>query len=283
MGKFIDLTGQEFGRLKVIKRENGKWLCKCQCGNDKLITSTNVVKYKSCGCYKRKRINYNNINELGKKYHKLTIIGKEFTKLGKHKAIKCKCDCGKEKIVIYSHLINGHQKSCGCYKRIYLENQVFGRLKVVKLQGISDKRHLIWKCICECGNIKLCEGHLLRKGQIKSCGCLQRDNLLNMVYSESLRYIKCGNCGKKIETFKKDKKYCSLECKSIVQRNKNTIKRCIDPIYKEMLRKRSQEWRQKKINQDPEFKQRHNEYMKLRCRRKQILKLIDQRIKSFQM
>lgn len=58
MGKFIDLTGQRFGRLTVIKK-NGKnkrgdilWLCKCDCGNTKNV-STNHLKNKnskSCGC-----------------------------------------------------------------------------------------------------------------------------------------------------------------------------------------------------------------------------------------
>ena len=39
MSNFIDLTGQKFGRLTVIKRvENtkegrAKWLCQCECGH----------------------------------------------------------------------------------------------------------------------------------------------------------------------------------------------------------------------------------------------------------
>ena len=39
MGKFIDLTGQKFGRLIVIERDNNTnkkrgtfWICKCDCG-----------------------------------------------------------------------------------------------------------------------------------------------------------------------------------------------------------------------------------------------------------
>jgi hypothetical protein len=37
MPKFIDLTGQKFGRLMVIKRAPNKnnrtaWLCECECG-----------------------------------------------------------------------------------------------------------------------------------------------------------------------------------------------------------------------------------------------------------
>ena len=38
MGKFIDLTGQKFGRLLVLERAENKygrtaWKCKCDCGN----------------------------------------------------------------------------------------------------------------------------------------------------------------------------------------------------------------------------------------------------------
>lgn len=61
MGNFIDLTGQTFGRWKVIKRgPNNKsnhvmWLCECQCGKktQKLIAGGDLRsgKTKSCGCY----------------------------------------------------------------------------------------------------------------------------------------------------------------------------------------------------------------------------------------
>lgn len=57
MGKFIDLTGRKFGRLTVIKRAENKgqyacWLCKCECGNEKEILSTHLLKgvIRSCGC-----------------------------------------------------------------------------------------------------------------------------------------------------------------------------------------------------------------------------------------
>jgi len=57
--ELIDLTGKRFGRLTVIKRSypNGKnyrvkWLCKCDCGNEKIIASNHLIKneIKSCGC-----------------------------------------------------------------------------------------------------------------------------------------------------------------------------------------------------------------------------------------
>lgn len=53
MGKFIDLTGKRFGRLTVIKYLcQSKWLCKCDCGNEKIVKSGNLKNghVKSCGC-----------------------------------------------------------------------------------------------------------------------------------------------------------------------------------------------------------------------------------------
>lgn len=56
--KLIDITGQRFGRLTVIKRDEKnykKWICRCDCGN---ITKTDGYcirhgQIKSCGCYHR--------------------------------------------------------------------------------------------------------------------------------------------------------------------------------------------------------------------------------------
>ncbi len=58
MSKSIDLTGQIFGRLTVIKKvglSKNKfvlWLCKCACGNKIIVTSNNLRtgNTQSCGC-----------------------------------------------------------------------------------------------------------------------------------------------------------------------------------------------------------------------------------------
>lgn len=57
MPKRIDLKGMRFGRLVVLEeRENNglftQWLCKCDCGNEKVIktNSLRMGKVKSCGC-----------------------------------------------------------------------------------------------------------------------------------------------------------------------------------------------------------------------------------------
>lgn len=55
--RFIDLTGQRFGRLIVIERAESRsnqtyWKCRCDCGNEKVVDSYNLRKglVKSCGC-----------------------------------------------------------------------------------------------------------------------------------------------------------------------------------------------------------------------------------------
>lgn len=60
MGKTVDLTGEVFGRLRVIKRmasvgHNATWLCKCECGRDKRIRADLLTRdvVQSCGCYQR--------------------------------------------------------------------------------------------------------------------------------------------------------------------------------------------------------------------------------------
>lgn len=48
-----DLSGKIFGQLVVIEyAQNGKWLCKCSCGNTKELKTghLNTGKLKSCGC-----------------------------------------------------------------------------------------------------------------------------------------------------------------------------------------------------------------------------------------
>lgn len=61
MPKFIDLTGQRFGRLLVIDRAENKiygrssrtaWRCKCDCGNEIVTVSESLRQgvSNSCGC-----------------------------------------------------------------------------------------------------------------------------------------------------------------------------------------------------------------------------------------
>jgi hypothetical protein len=58
----IDLTGQRFGRLTAIRRtreksggKNTMWLCRCDCGTEKLVAIGSLRNglSTSCGCFRR--------------------------------------------------------------------------------------------------------------------------------------------------------------------------------------------------------------------------------------
>lgn len=60
MGAFVDLTGERFGRLLVIKRAKniGKvtaWWCECDCGQKKIVQGGHLKAGRiiSCGCYQK--------------------------------------------------------------------------------------------------------------------------------------------------------------------------------------------------------------------------------------
>lgn len=60
MSKFIDLTGQRFGRLVALEhfRKNGRtyWHCRCDCGNETDVEAYNLKKItRSCGCIKKEK------------------------------------------------------------------------------------------------------------------------------------------------------------------------------------------------------------------------------------
>ena len=62
--KFVDLTGQRFGRLVVIKKaehqKKGKtrWLCRCDCGRYTEVITHSLKRgaTKSCGCLRQETI-----------------------------------------------------------------------------------------------------------------------------------------------------------------------------------------------------------------------------------
>ncbi len=59
-------------------------------------------------------------------------------------------------------------KSC----KARLLGQVFGRLRVVSQEGSDKHGATLWRCICTCGNEKVARRGDLKRGLVKSCGCL---------------------------------------------------------------------------------------------------------------
>lgn len=65
MGRLVDRVGNRYGRLIVIeyrgndKHNQSKWLCKCDCGNEVIISGANLHSgnSRSCGCLHKERFN----------------------------------------------------------------------------------------------------------------------------------------------------------------------------------------------------------------------------------
>jgi hypothetical protein len=64
------------------------------------------------------------ISEVGKVYGRLTVLSRGENSYPKKNAQwLCKCECGKEKLILGYNLRNGHSTSCGCQMhRLHSEN-----------------------------------------------------------------------------------------------------------------------------------------------------------------
>lgn len=49
----------------------------------------------------------------------------------------------------------------------------YNRLTAVAYAGQNKWHNALWECRCDCGKITVVTGCSLRRGEIKSCGCLQ--------------------------------------------------------------------------------------------------------------
>lgn len=60
MGKFVDITGEKFGRLTALNyiadyKGRNAWVCLCECGTFTATRASNLTsgRTKSCGCYQK--------------------------------------------------------------------------------------------------------------------------------------------------------------------------------------------------------------------------------------
>ena len=125
MSKKMDLTGQRFGRLVVIKdtgeRQNGSiiWQCNCDCGNIKNVNSKNLIHAgtQSCGCLQVEKATKANYKEIkGQKFGSLTAM-QFIRKKGSNTYWEFECECGNKVIVQKTSVMSGLTRSCGCLQR----------------------------------------------------------------------------------------------------------------------------------------------------------------------
>ncbi len=88
-------------------------------------------------------------------------------------------------------------------KKIDLAGKRFGWLIVVSQAATGKHGHIMWECLCDCGNKTIVTTGRLHSGHTKSCGCLKnkarhgharRKNSLSSTYSSWLHLRdRCNN------------------------------------------------------------------------------------------
>lgn len=200
-------VGDKFGMLTVLSRSDqhrGKgtyWYCRCDCGTERYINDYTLKSgiTKSCGC--KRGIPKENLT--GRLFGNLQVVryAEEESKKKKRIIWECRCSCGNIKYLQTNTLISGNTLSCGCLSRekssertfLDITGQKFGRLLALSVdhremdnQGNSK---YFWLCQCECGNTKIVDGAVLRRGDTVSCGCVQAEASANRAKSRIIDLV----------------------------------------------------------------------------------------------
>lgn len=131
-----DISGQRFGRLIAVRPTERRgadssvfWVCQCDCGNSCEVATTYLNNgTRSCGCLHG---GVNSIDLTGQRFGRLVAIEPINIKHGR--AWRCRCDCGKETVVLTASLRKGLTRSCKCLQ---------AETRIVTSTG---KNHWNWK------------------------------------------------------------------------------------------------------------------------------------------
>ena len=123
------------------------------------------------------------IDLTGQKFGRLTVLEDVGRSKDRRVIWRCLCDCGNMVDIRGNNLRCSNTQSCGCYKserttermKIDLVGQKFGRLVVLEEVGRDIRRHVVWKCLCDCGTTVDVVARNLSRGNTQSCGCLQKE------------------------------------------------------------------------------------------------------------
>lgn len=169
--KKVDLTGRDFGKLKVIELAYSKngvlyWRCLCACGNKKDIRGGSLKSgdTTSCGCNVKKDLT-------DQRFGRWLVKEKAGRDIWYNLLWKCECDCGNVVIVNGSSLRDGSSLSCGCLQKEIISKLMKGipkseeqrkrmsenssnynpnlttedRIKNRKIQGYEEWRKIVYK------------------------------------------------------------------------------------------------------------------------------------------
>ena len=145
-----NLLGQRFGSLVVIgsgeptSTGRARLLCKCDCGSLTNASASNLRRgaTKSCGCGQFRGFRDHHADTAlkvspGDVFGRLTVVDEV---LGKRRTMRCRCECGGEKITTLDSLTSGKTLSCGCIQRERTAATNVGRTKHGHARQAVDKR-----------------------------------------------------------------------------------------------------------------------------------------------
>lgn len=155
------LIGERFGRLTVeglaaphpSGRTQARFRCDCGTLVEKVLTKVVQGHTLSCGCLKESPTKPTPLVEMvGRRFSRLVVIdqAQPSTSDGKTRWV-CLCDCGTQKIVCRSNLVNGSTQSCGCLLREAAALRLSTRLKGKRSKGwkgIGEMSASFWGQIC---------------------------------------------------------------------------------------------------------------------------------------
>ena len=107
-----------------------------------------------------------------KQYGRWTIIEEKDNKFF------CRCECGTEKLVNKSNIIDGRSKSCGCLAKQLtskrklndLTGRIFGKWTVLNRAANSKSNMTKYLCRCQCDKEREIFAKHLNSGDSTSCG-----------------------------------------------------------------------------------------------------------------
>ena len=204
-----DASGQRFDRLvamfPVVCKEKKQWLCKCDCGNELVVTYTSLKSgnTRSCGCLNKDALKdmwneYRENNDpTGQTFGELTAV--KFVRSDRGQSIYLfKCSCGKYVELPIKRVRYGNTSSCGHIWTDWNDStksdiigQRFGKLVVKSYAGVDSHGATTFKCLCDCGNTTIVARYSLVDNRTHSCGCIcsvGESNIQNILDGSHVRY-----------------------------------------------------------------------------------------------
>lgn len=184
MGNLIDLTGQVFGKWKVIERDNtstsaeAKWIANCECGNIRSILGATLRRKKSLQCRDCANL-CQSIDISGEQFGNWTVLSNDNNSPRKGAIWICQCACGNVSNILSQTLRSKKSlqcKDCRLDKHPNICNYFFSAIKSrAKSRGIlfEINKECLWtlflnqnkKCIfCDRKLVILSDGY--RNGNI---------------------------------------------------------------------------------------------------------------------